>query len=234
VTEISLEYILSQFDPEEGEGDIQYIDPQDVKDALTAMWNRIPPYQPYTEFTPVIQAWDLSNNTLESKGDIEWDVAIGKYYVIGNTASPSTARCSGWGFCRLDSPTVLALTDATHWVMSGALPFNMFEIINALPRDPYGEEVEGADAPKITLGYGECVFQSALAPSSLSFHLYPGYAQYKPNFGFPGVWTSPGDGDYVNDAGYELKTRIDTTGVDDAHPLELRYAFDYQVQATTT
>lgn len=206
--------ISAQFDPEQGEGATQYINPQDVKDALAAMWAQIPPYVPYTAFTPEISAFDVVGDTfLESP---VWDVAMGKYMLVGSGQNPASARISGWGFLRLDSPTALALGDATHWGMDGFYPASLVSLVFA-----------GEDNPKIMIGYGECSYTASTGGAvSLPFHMYPGYMDLMG----PGIYTSPANDDFTYDAGYEIKTRIDETLPLSTDPFELRWAFDFECQ----
>ena len=191
--------ILAQFDPEEGEGETQYIDPQNVKDALTALWERTIDVRDWEPFEPALNAYDMGEASYVDPPN--WDAVAGRYQIIGNGMDPLTARCSGWGWLRLDSPTALA---GDIWWVHTLLPAG---IVTPL----MGAEVNNAT---VFLGHGEVVYSvTGPDPKVLPFSLYTAD---------PLVSTSPGVPEY------DIKARIDAEPPLTTAPLKIRYTFDYE------
>lgn len=217
MTEPTLPQILAQFDPEDAEGPDSYIDPSDVKQALTWLWDRTVDVRHWETFEPSIQVFD---NVSESfMDDITGDSSFGRFQVIGNGMSPETARCSGWSWIRINSPTAAALgTGATNWGFNTMIP-------GAIVQPLRGEAINSA---KAMVGHGEVAYTvSGPTAKSLPFHLYPGYMR---DYIWPGIFTSPGNDDFAYDAGYDIRSRITAAMPLTTSPLEIRVFFDFECQ----
>lgn len=217
MTEPTLPTILAQFDPEGAEGASGYIDPSDVKQALTWLWDRTIDVRDWETFDPFITVFDNVGESFLS--DITGDSFFGRFQVIGNGMDPETARCTGWSWIRINSPTAAALgTGATNWGFDSMIPGSVVQPMR-------GGAINNA---KAMLGHGEVVYSTTGPVSkSLPFHLYPGYMR---DYGWPGIFTSPGNDDFAYDAGYDIRSRIASAMPITTSPLEVRVFFDFECQ----